>query len=64
MQNIEILDVFEILITLKMLKCPKDPFVRSVLKYLMTCMNCEEILLNFNLSHAFKYGINGKKSFV
>ena len=33
MQNLENLDVFEILITQKLLKCPKDPFVRSVLKY-------------------------------
>ena len=32
MQNIENLDVFEILITQKLLKCPKDPFVRSALK--------------------------------
>ena len=33
MQNIEILDVFEILIAQKLLKCPKDPFVRSALIY-------------------------------
>ena len=32
MQNLEILDVFRILITQKLLKCPKDPFVRSALK--------------------------------
>ena len=31
MQNLEILDIFEILITQKLLKCPKDPFVRSAL---------------------------------
>ena len=34
MQNFENLDVFEILITQKLLKCPKDPFVRSALKYI------------------------------
>ena len=32
MQNLENLDVFEILITQKLLKCSKDPFVRSALK--------------------------------
>ena len=31
MQNLENLDIFEILITQKLLKCPKDPFVRSAL---------------------------------
>ena len=31
MQNLEYLVVFEILITQKLLKCPKDPFVRSAL---------------------------------
>ena len=31
MQNFEYLDVFEILITQKLLQCPKDPFVRSAL---------------------------------
>ena len=31
MQNLENMDVFEILITQKLLKCPKDPFVRSAL---------------------------------
>ena len=33
MQNLENLDVFEIWITQKLLKCPKDPFVRSALKF-------------------------------
>ena len=33
MQNLENLDVFEILITQELLKCPKDPFVRSMLIY-------------------------------
>ena len=32
MRNLDNLDVFEILITQKLLKCPKDPFVRSSLK--------------------------------
>ena len=32
MQNLENLDIFEILITQKLLKCPKDPFVRSAIK--------------------------------
>ena len=36
MQNLENLDVFEILITQKLLKCPKDPFVRSALIYNFT----------------------------
>ena len=31
MQNFENLDVFEILITQRLLKCLKDPFVRSAL---------------------------------
>ena len=31
MQNLENLEVFEILITQKLLKCPEDPFVRSAL---------------------------------
>ena len=34
MQNLENLDIFEILITQKLLKCPKDPFVRSALIYI------------------------------
>ena len=33
MQNLENLDVFEILITQKPLKCLKDPFLRSALIY-------------------------------
>ena len=32
-QNLENMDVIEILITKKMLICPKDPFVRSALKH-------------------------------
>ena len=39
MQNLENLDVFEILITQKLLKCPKDPFVRSALKYFCPLLN-------------------------
>ena len=31
MQNLENLDVFKILFTQKLLRCPKDPFVRSAL---------------------------------
>ena len=34
MQKLENLDIFEILITQKLLKCPKDPFVRSTLVYM------------------------------
>ena len=34
MQNLENMDVFEILITQKLLKCKKDPFVRSALIYI------------------------------
>ena len=33
MQNLENLDVFGILITQKLLKCPKDPFLRSALNF-------------------------------
>ena len=33
MQNLENLDVFEVLITQKLLKCLKDPFLRSALNY-------------------------------
>ena len=36
MQNLENLDNFEILITQKLLKCPKDPFLRSALNYNFT----------------------------
>ena len=36
MQNLEDMDVFEILIAQKLLKCPKDPFVRS----LLICFGC------------------------
>ena len=36
MQNLENLDGFEILITQKLLKCLKDPFVRSMLECLLT----------------------------
>ena len=42
MQNLENMDVFEILITLKLLKCPKDPFVRSALLYILILL-----ILNF-----------------
>ena len=31
MQNFENLEVFEILITQKLLKCPKDPFLKFIL---------------------------------
>ena len=34
MQNLENMDVFEILIAQKVLKCPKDPFVKSALNYI------------------------------
>ena len=34
MQNLENLDNFEILITQKLLKCLKDPFLRSALVYI------------------------------
>ena len=33
MQNLKNMGVFDILITQKLLKCPKDPFVRSALNY-------------------------------
>ena len=39
MQNLENLDVFEILITQKLIKCPKDTFVRSVLIYMYAINN-------------------------
>ena len=42
MQNLEDLDVFEILITQNLLKCPKDPFVRSALKYILVT-ECKRI---------------------
>ena len=35
MQNLENLDVFEILITQKLLKCRKDPFLRSSLIFFL-----------------------------
>ena len=46
MQNLEKLGVFEILITQKLLMCPKDPFVRSALIYI----------------YIYKIGLGQKKS--
>ena len=47
MQNLENLDVFEILIAQKLLKCPKDPFVRSALICIFAVIFLSEInLLN------------------
>ena len=45
MQNLENLDVFEIFITQKLLKCPKDPFVRSALKFKF--LNLQDAYLNY-----------------
>ena len=42
MQNLENLAVFEILITQNLLKCPKDPFVRSALIFIFVVMNCKQ----------------------
>ena len=38
MTNIENLDVFEILTTQKLVKCPKDPFLRSALILFSMCI--------------------------
>ena len=35
MQNLKNMDVFEVLITQKLLKSPKDPFVRSALIFMV-----------------------------
>ena len=43
MQNLENLEVFEILITQKLLKCPKDPFVRSALIFNCTHLRFEQL---------------------
>ena len=40
MQNLENLDIFEIFITQKLLKCLKNPLVRSVLKYFLQFIPC------------------------
>ena len=49
MQNLENLDILEILITQDLLKCAKDPFVRSALIYntaLKLSVNVEIIFVN------------------
>ena len=52
MRNLENLDVFESLITQNLLKCPKDPFVRSALNYLIVfsgssdCVNMQYTALS------------------
>ena len=52
MQNLENLDVFEILITQKLLKCPKDPFVRSALNLYRNVVSILYLIkINTNLSH-------------
>ena len=53
MQNLENLDVFEILITQKLLKCPKDPFVRSALSE-------DVLLLIINNIHNLSFLFSGK----
>ena len=50
MKNLEILDLFEILITQKLLKCPKDPFVRSALIYI----DIDKILIALKAKNAGK----------
>ena len=47
MENFENLDVFEILITQKLLKCPKDPFLRSALIYKGSYMSAH-VLMNLS----------------
>ena len=47
MQNLENLDVFEILITQKLFKCPKGPFVRLTL----ICFSCSKS--TFSLRRSF-----------
>ena len=49
MQNLEILDVFEILITQKLLKCPKDPFVRSALISYLNHLDPMDVLHPYQL---------------
>ena len=44
MQNIELLDVFEILNTKNSLKCLKDPFVRSALIYFHKFLNQKQTI--------------------
>ena len=59
-QNIEILDVFKILITLKLLKCPKDPFVRSALICIFDMCHYNKILLTYSLCKSlflFKFDV-------
>ena len=47
MKNLEILDIIEILITQKLLKCPKDPFVRSAI----ICIYIDKIKVGIVTSH-------------
>ena len=58
MQNLENLDVFKILIRKKLLKCPKDPFVRSMLIYNVD--NRDVIIRQRNFSWAnLSFGASG-----
>ena len=50
MHNFENLDVFEILITQKLLKCLKDPFLRSALIYIYIYIN-HSLVTNSNRMH-------------
>ena len=69
MQNFENLYVFEILITQKLLKCPKDPFLRSALIYfygdsqderkVIEYSGVRSILPDYSLFYHFiHYGLN------
>ena len=51
MQNLENLDVFEFLITQKLLECPKDPFVRFALNYIFVGRLINFVKLNANYVH-------------
>ena len=77
MQNLENLDVFEFLITQKLLKCPKDPFVRSALKcmfhfvdelqkyvYFVDKLKPSIIALSFTFIFMPPLSINYKKLFL
>ena len=64
MQNLENLDFFEILITQKLLKCLKDPFVRSALNYIcivnFSVINRDGILLSSTGPYGKDLGLHFK----
>ena len=63
MQNLENMDFSEILIIQKLLKCQKDPFVRSALICLLALRIVEETLFCFqSVKFSKKFGLRSSKT--